>query len=298
MIGRARFADVPIARFAAQLDEILRRLDALPTAAVQAMLADLETARQQIVREILTLGSGAHSTELVALQARISDVMYRFAERYGVTLAPIQGAVAQLGSALAAEPLIAGGLSLWVPQISRRQLEVAQTFQALLISNLADDATNQISRDLGVAILRGQSVYEASQAVAGSLTGTATFGSITARAEAITRTELGRIQSVATQGSLRDLQQQVPDLQKQWLHSGNAGPYRRTGHVAAQGQVRAVDEHFQVAEIAGGATEALLYPRDPSASPRNTIQCGCVSVPFRAAWAADLDALHQEPAAA
>ena len=141
-------------------------------------------------------------------------------------------------------------------------------------------------------------VYEASQVVAGSLTGTATFGSIAARAEAITRTELGRIQSVATQGSLRDLQQQVPDLQKQWMHSGNAGPYRRTGHIVANGQVRDVDETFQVAEIAGGEQEALLYPRDPSASPRNTINCGCVSVPFRAAWAADLEASRQEIAAA
>ena len=298
MIARARFANVPVERFTAQLAEILLRLDALPAAAVKAMLTDLETARQQVVREILVMGAAASPRELIELQARISDVMYRFAEKYGVTLSPIQGAVAQLGSALAAEPLIASGLALWVPQISRRQLEVARTFQALLISNLADEATNQISQDLGLAILRGQSVYEASQVVAGSLTGTATFGSIAARAEAITRTELGRIQSVATQGSLRDIQQQVPDLQKQWMHSGNAGPYRRTGHIAAHGQIRDVDAPFQVAEVVGGEQEALLYPRDPSASPRNTINCGCVSVPFRAAWAADLEASRQETAAA
>ena len=295
-IARVLHASVPVERFQAQLEQILLRVDYLPEAAVQSMLGDLETARQQVVREILA--TGGTSRELTDLQARIGDVMQRFADKYGVTLSPIQGAMAQLGSALAAEPLIASGLALWVPSISRRQLEVAQTFQALLISNLADDATNQISQDLGLAILRGSSVYEASQVVAGSLTAAGTFGSIAARAEAITRTELGRIQSVATQGSLRDIQGQVPDLQKQWMHSGNTGPYRRTGHMVATGQVRDVDELFVVAEIAGGPTESLLYPRDPSASPRNTINCGCLSVPYRAAWAADLAALRPEPAAA
>jgi hypothetical protein len=60
--------------------------------------------------------------------------------------------------------------------------------------------------------------------------------------------------------------------------------------VVATGQVRDVDETFQVAEVAGGPTEDLLYPRDANASPRNTINCGCLSVPFRATWAAELEA--------
>jgi hypothetical protein len=106
---------------------------------------------------------------------------------------------------------------------------------------------------------------------------------------------LGRIQSVATQGSLRDIQAQVPDLQKSWHHSGNAGPYRRTGHIAAHGQVRDVDETFQIAEVAGGPMEDLLYPRDAQASPRNTINCGCLSVPYRASWAGDLEAARTAP---
>lgn len=297
MITRVRLGSVPVERFTAQLDQILRQLDQLPSEAVRAMLADLERARQQVTREILSAVS-YNRIELQDLQRRLGDVMQRFADAYGVTLAPIQSGVAQLGSALAAEPLMAGGLALWTPQISRLQLEAARAFQALLISNLADSAVAQISQDLGLAILRGQSVYEAAQTVAGSLTESATFGSIATRAEAITRTELGRIQAVATQGSLQTLQRQVPDLQKQWLHSGNAGPYRRTGHIAAHEQVRDVDERFQVAEVAGGPKEDLLYPRDPSASPRNTINCGCVSVPFRAAWAAELAAVQAEQAPA
>jgi F like protein len=285
----ARIREAPVDRFKAQLDEILSQLDRLPDAAVRAMLADLETARRDVIREILGAGN-ATPGELDALKTRIDDVMQRFADRYQVTLSPFQADVAQLGSTLVAEPLILGGAALFTPQISRRQLEVARNFQALLISNLADDATNQISQDLALAILRGSSVFEAAQIVAGSLTDAATFGTIASRAEAITRTELGRIQSVATQGSLRDLQAQVPDLQKQWLHSGAIGRYVRTGHLAANGQVRDVAEPFDVAETRGGVEEAMLYPRDPSASPQNTINCRCTSVPYRAAWAAELGA--------
>jgi uncharacterized protein with gpF-like domain len=62
---------------------------------------------------------------------------------------------------------------------------------------------------------------------------------------------------------------------KKWLisHSPLIKQHRPT-HVAADGQVREVDEPYHV----GG--EALMYPGDENGSPENTINCHCISIPI------------------
>jgi hypothetical protein len=279
----------PLERFLAQIEAIRAQIDRLPDEAVRDMLAELDRTRRQILGELANVQPGSYNAyRLADLDRRLQDAMAQFAARYGAVVAGPQDDMFLLGQNLAAQPAVEAGLTYGVPQVSRRQLEVAKNFQALLIGGLASDAVNQISQDLRIGILRGESAFEVAQRIAGSLSEGSTFGTIATRAEAITRTELGRIQAIATQAGLEETKRLVPDMQKAWMHSGNTGPYRRLGHVQAHGQVRDVDATFRISPGPGKPYEDMMFPRDPAAGPGNTVFCGCLSIPHRAAWVNDL----------
>jgi len=281
---RARFAAEPADRFAQAIEDRLALIDRLPDETVRAILADLEATRRQVLAELVT-AQGLGAVRLQALDQRLQDVMASFVEHYGQTVAPAQGAAWDAGVALGARPLIEAGVLFHVPQISRRLLEVMQGYQAALITGESARTVADISTALRAGLLRGDSMFETAQQVAGSLDGPGPFGSLAVRAEAITRTELGRLQAAATQASLTAAAEHVPDLQKEWRHSDVVGKWVRLGHLEAHGQVQDVDAPFSVAPGPGYAAEDLMYPRDPAGSARNTVNCRCVNLPFVAAWA-------------
>lgn len=288
MIGRVRLASTPEDRFLALLDEIQGQIDALPDAAVRDVLAGIADLRRAVLGD-LAGAEGVDLVRLTQLDAQLRDLGDRFIERYGTAVADAQGAMVTLGAELAARPLVAAGTLLHVPQLSRRQVEAAEHYQALLITHATDETIAQISLALRVGVLQGSSWSETLQRVAGSLTSPGPFQSLDARAEAITRTELGRIQSMATQAGLVETQRYVPDLQKQWRHAGRSRKWARPGHLEADGQVRAVAATFRVRCRPGLPYEELLYPRAATGSAANVVECGCSSIPYRAAWAGALD---------
>jgi hypothetical protein len=97
------------------------------------------------------------------------------------------------------------------------------------------------------------------------------------------RTEIGRAYSVAGQERMGEVRQYLPGLKKRWLKSGKL--HGRLEHIAADGQVREVDEPFDI----GG--EKLMYPRDPNGSAKNTINCGCESISHMDHWEVSEDAV-------
>jgi hypothetical protein len=96
------------------------------------------------------------------------------------------------------------------------------------------------------------------------------------RALTIVRTELGRAYSVAGQQRFDQAREVLPGLQKQWRRSGKI--HSRASHDRADGQVRPVDQPFDVAGV------QLRFPRDPRGPAKETINCGCTSLPFMASW--------------
>lgn len=296
MIARVRLASVPEDRFLAELDALQASIGWLPDETVRQVLADLADLKRQVLAEIAGATDFAE-VRLRALDARLQDLADRFVERYAATLDAPQAAIFAAGQNLAAAPLVRAGLVFHVPQISTHLLEVVQAFQARLITNTTDATIRAISADLRLAAIRGDSVVETMTAVAGSLDSPGPFQSLAARAEAITRTELGRIQSVATQAGLVETKTFVPDLQKQWLHSRNVGKYARLGHIEANDQVRDVSAMYRIRPAPGERYEEIPYPRAANASPRNSINCGCSSVPYRAAWAGAIATARAEQAA-
>lgn len=294
---RVRMQSEPVDRFLASLQAIRQDLDRLPDATVQVVLGELERLRVQTAALLVAADPASFDAyrqrELVR---RLEDLSARFVERYGQALALPQSLTYEAGQRLAAEPLVDAGVAYAVPQASRRQLEVARAFQASLISHATAETIGAISIELRLGLLRGDSVFETAGRIAGSLESPGPFGSLATRAEAITRTELGRIQAIATQAGLEESQRFVPDLQKQWMHSGNMSRWRRLGHVDADGQIRDVTDAFRIRSGPGQPYEELQYPRDPSGSPGNTIFCFLPGTLVRGRFVGALKAGYAGPA--
>jgi len=283
----------PAERFIAEVQTIRAHVDALPEVAVRALLAEIETLRRSVAAEIVSAAPDTYQPErLRLLDARLRALGQAVADRYTAAVAGTETRAAALGQALTAEPLMASGDLGFTPQASRRQFEIARAWHASLISGAIGDTINAISSDLRAGLLRGASTFEIARQVTAKLDAPGPFGSLATRAEAITRTEIGRITALAQQASLTEAARVVPGLKKMWQHSGNLGRYVRTGHLEADGQVVAVDAPFRVRPSVVGARSAfelIQYPRDPMASPENSVFCSCVSLPWREDYAEALD---------
>lgn len=192
------------------------------------------------------------------------------------------------GQAVVDDPLVAAGLTVSAPDVTVPLLEALEQFRADRITNLSAAMIDQISLELRLGAMGTKSVFDVIQSVASKLrtadAGDAGFGSLAARGEAIVRTELGRIHSMATQRRMEQAVELFPDLMKEWIHSGNR-LHPRDGHVAYSGTRVPVKERFRVASTIGGTREALMFPRDPAGSARSTVRCRCTAVPWRASWA-------------
>ena len=188
----------------------------------------------------------------------------------------------QAGQELVDAPIDAG-LSLGGPRVrvsailpspDVRQLRAMRTF---LTDRLAGPVTTQmtgrVNAQIGLIMVGAQTPAEAADQVGRILESTRR------RARTIIRTELGRAYSTAGQERMGAAKKHLPGLKKQWRRSGKF--HSRIEHDAADGQVQDVDEPFRV----GGVD--LMYPRDPAGPPRETINCGCQSLPYMGSWAAD-----------
>ncbi|MGA9769300.1 MAG: phage minor head protein [Blastocatellia bacterium] len=158
--------------------------------------------------------------------------------------------------------------------VSREVAQVAASFSATMIKDLTSSAQVAIDGVIQRAAVGGLTVQDAIKQIGSSLDDSK-FGPIAARAERIFRTEVLRVQSIATQARMqvnKDAMRRAGwALGKRWL--ATIDKRARLSHVIAMGQEREVEQPF----IVGG--EELMYPRDPNGSASLTINCRCVSSP-------------------
>lgn len=143
------------------------------------------------------------------------------------------------------------------------------------MADIADDVHRQIMATLQEGLLEGESMAKLADRVR------AQFNDMgRARAMRIAMTE-----TAAAYGTAREAAMVQAGVQfKIWLTSGNDNV--RATHEAAQGQVRRIDESFDV----GGAQ--LQFPGDPDGPPEEIINCHCVQL---AATQAEFDAQGNTP---
>ena len=142
---------------------------------------------------------------------------------------------------------------------------------ALARGGLVAEVAKRVQREVALAALGAQSLHDAQLNVMEIL---APDGVTVARAEAIIRTEAGRVLNMAETAKAERLRGEGLRLRRVWRHSGNFWD-PRTGHVEADGQEEDEDGYFHVAPEEGGDTEPMRYPGDPAASAANVINCGC-----------------------
>ena len=97
---------------------------------------------------------------------------------------------------------------------------------------------------------------------------------IRVRSERISRTEVHNAASFANHQMA--VQSGIKGLRRMWLSA--SGERTRPSHSAANGQVRGMEEPFNIGE---GEGYALMYPGDPTGPAKEVVNCRCVVSVFR-----------------
>jgi len=167
------------------------------------------------------------------------------------------------------------GTPAMLADLSRTNLLLAQGYTADLVTGLSEAAKARLNATLRRAFLGGQSVTDIIKQIGRSI-GEGEFGVISRRAQTIYRTEIMRISSLASQARLEQALERGVPVQKMWIHAGT--PVRvRVYHLAINREVAPVDESFPGS---GPNGEDLMFPGDPAGEAADTVNCGCVMMPW------------------
>ena len=267
--------------YIATLDALARQANRLEDEAVRRAVRLLQDALREINQRVLT-AEGWRLSNLENLQRQVNDIMERFRKQYTDAFSEIQTSAYRLGAQAVDEPLKVSGLRLEPVRLNPLVVAVLQGFSADLITGISEDVRTTINAILSQSMLGEMSPFEAQKLISkivGAKDKLSELTGISADAERIFRTEIGRVYSISTQARLMQVAETAPDVEKGWVTKGDHRT--RSGHLDAHGQRVKVDEPFEVAAERGGTKEKLMYPRDPRGSAENTINCRCRHIVWR-----------------
>lgn len=254
--------------------EQLKRRIALIADTRGEILRLLKLAQDRIQARIAAQPSEAERWLLHELQAEIRRTMGEFSDQAAAKVSTAAGQAWEAGQALVDAPLAAGGMRIdgVVPLLDTRQLTAMRAFMTDRIKDVGIQAANRINTELGLVVLGAQP-----PATAVTRVGEVLMATSRARAITIVRTELSRVYGTASQERLTQAAAVVPGLKKQWRRSGKV--HSRLYHDLADGQVQDAAKPFTL-----GNGVRLMHPHDPAAPAGETINCGCVALPWKAEW--------------
>lgn len=270
--------------FDRRVKQLAKQADKLPKVAIKRTGKIVNEFRKNVISELSqeqVVDGTWRAYRLNDLKRMADNVSKDFDDRYFQQLKLDQGAGWDLGVERIDGPLKAAQVDLTrlIPEISRSQLSIMQGYSADLIKDVSLSALKNINSQLTLGIMGGSSPYEVMTAIGRNLKDPSIFKSIALRAETITRTEMGRMQNTATQARQAQAQKALPKLKQRWHWSGVS----RADHAAIDGQVRGVDEWF---DLPGGTQ--ILYPLGPvrpvDQAAKQTINCSCWVEAFMEDW--------------
>lgn len=232
----------------------------------------LKEADDKIRIELAGQPSDYKQWYLPRLQQSIRQILE---EQGGAASSAVAGGAEKAWAAgvdLVDKPIAAGGISIVaaLPAIDRDQLVAMKSFMTDRMQDVSTTMINRANTQLGLVVIGAQAPSDAVREISKTIEGGRD------RAITIVRTEVGRAYATAAQARLQQAGEEVPGLMKQWRRSGKR--QSRLSHDLADGQIRPVDEPFLV-----GGTE-IMFPRDPKAPAKHTINCGCVHLPYMPDW--------------
>ena len=235
----------------------------------------LRRAERALAPAIARASSPEGAAYLNAAREEVRSALARWSAGAGEAAATGQDLAWQRGIESVDAPLDAGlklgapdfRLASVLPRLDDGQLFAMRTFLVGKMNDVGVGLADRIQTQLGLAAMGAVSTGDATGEIARLFK---TGGR--RRALTVVRTELGRAYVAAAQHRQEQAVRVVPGLRKEWRRSGALR--ERPNHAAIDGQVRKVDEPFDL-----GGVE-LMYPRDPAGPPGETVNCGCQSLPL------------------
>ena len=244
----------------------------------QAVRGLLTEVKRQIVDELQAVrGESYAAYHLKQNLTSIERYLQAFESSASAELDKLLDAAWDAGTDLVPTAARAGGLSVAFGHIPGPLLVALKDFGFHKIRGLSSAAFDRIRGELSLGILGQKTPWEVTQAIAGTLDSPGVFKSIEARAETITKVEMGRAYSQATQIGMEQATRSVPELKKQWWHAGHPKQPRQN-HLKLHGQIQPVDRPFLLGSL------SMRFPRDPRAPAAEVIGCGCEVVPWHPNW--------------
>ena len=283
--------------FVEKVSDLVDHAKDLAPVARKRVLEMLDAARSEILGRLASVDTDSYShAQLTALKSSIERAMQTFAGDASRFLNDLEAKSAQLGTHDVAQPLVAAGLeAVAFGQVNPTTLAIAQGYTADLITNLSRQAAHDINAALQRAFLGGQQWNDIVQQIGRGLGAegkVSVFDKIGDRAATIAENEVLRVHAMSGQARMEQMAERHPELQKKWKHLP-ASRFPRLSHMLADGQIQDVNDPFEIPVFPGAAPEELMFPRDPSGSAENTINCHCLSVPYFSADALKPTAEHK-----
>jgi hypothetical protein len=261
------------AAYNAMLEELIGKVGKLTEAEVERALALLDEVRREV--SAIVLDSDWKVYYVPQMQEAVGRAAEKLRQQYGERFDSAGVNLWNAGIDQVDWPLNYVGIRFQAPEISRAALEILQGYSADLIRNLTDSARSQINREIAMGVLGGKSPWEVMQAIGRSLEERSVFRNIASRAETITRTELGRINSAAREARMEAVVDAGPEQEwlKKWISSGKFRP--RPHHRALHGVTVPFDQPFP---------GNIPYPHAPGLPAAETVNCGCSHVLTLPGW--------------
>ncbi len=253
----------------AAIKRILKEKEAGISSGIDTMLALLREVQTQVIGDLgkAALGSwdSYHLKKMLnSLETQISS----FDSQAKAEMGGLLKTSADYGVMMVDGPLAMAGISMGGFSIGTSVLDTLKDFAFHKIEGLGSDLWQKLKGELTLGVLGGKTPQEVAAAIGKALgKDRGIFTSVAARAEAITKTEMGRVFSQATQLRMDQAGEQVEGFGKQWKHAGNPKE-ARPSHEAAHNQHVAYNKPF----IVGGIP--MMFPRDPAAPIEEVINCG------------------------
>lgn len=254
-------------------DELLshvRRVQRAEDKIVRDVYKLLEQSRRNIIQELAKNPSEWRSTYLQTLLDRIDDQVNIMSDGLNKQISVTRQTAEEMGKKQSILGPVPDAPVMKFVGIDPEMLKVLSQYHASLIKGISDDTRSKVTEIIRRNMMTGKSVFNVQKELGSAIKKRGAFKTIGARAEAIVRTEFGRVLEMSAQASLEDNADHIPGLKKRWICTFRNS---RDSHMHAHNQTVDVKEKFLV----GG--EKLDYPKDPAGSAGNTIQCRCISVP-------------------
>lgn len=320
-----------VARFSRVYATGARQLDGLTNQGISRLNRLLRELRFDIRSKLAQLTGGLDDPFTVrivpTIAEEINESLLAFTRGANNELAASLSDAFGLGSSITSRALSSIGIPLGAPAISPQLL-------ASLIGTTEDvmiEMTNRLGQRIMGQVRLAAVGLEPTSAVMNSIDNILRTSEEVRRgvrrrigfgfqAEAITRTEVGRVFSVAQQAAGEQISESIPDLRKQWVTRSK----ERRGHLRAERKYATdgitgpipIKQRFIVQDFSRTGTtsfltlgkriqppqgplpgqrvvktrtyrrrgrvftDRMLFPRDPSASAGNVVNCTCVVVEF------------------